>query len=119
MKRRFKGFEIPFLHPTGCNLIAFCIVAVAVACETALACGQGSNGYGQKRYKTPMQLKQRLPDVDETSIGASGRYSGRVRRGSDAYNALVRNYNPLIEFKDDEKNEDDRRMTMVNHLSPQ
>lgn len=82
-----------------------------------MACGPGPNGHIHRGNKSPMKLKQRIPDADETSISASGRYSGRVRRGSEAYKALERNFNPDIVFKDDERNGDSRRMTKVFRLS--
>lgn len=53
-----------------------------------------------------MKFRQRIPDVEETSIQASGEYVGRVKRSE-----LEENFNPDIVFKNDEKNEDDRRMT--------
>lgn len=55
-----------------------------------------------------MKFRQRIPDVEETSIQASGEYVGRVKRSE-----LEENFNPDIVFKNDEKNEDDRRMTKV------
>lgn len=55
-----------------------------------------------------MKFRQRIPDVEETSMVASGKYIGRVRR-----NELKENYNTDIVFRNDEKNDDDRRMTKV------
>ena len=78
-----------------------------------MACGPVQNGNSIRGKNNPMKFKQRLPDTEETSMSASGSYSGRVRRGSEAYEALERNFNPEIVFKDDESNADDRRMTKV------
>lgn len=59
-----------------------------------------------------MKFRQRIPDVEETSIQASGEYVGRVKRSE-----LEENFNPDIVFKNDEKNEDDRRMTKVTAIA--
>lgn len=80
-------------------------------CGLLMACGPGRFGGSRKPNSTPMGLKQSLPDVEETSIDASGSYRGPMKRGSEEFKALVRNFNTDIVFKDDEKNEDDRRMT--------
>lgn len=77
-----------------------------------MACGPG-RFHHERRDKTPMKFRQRIPDVDEVSIQASGEYLGPVERGSKEYKDLEKNYNPDIVFKNDEKNEDDRRMTKV------
>lgn len=65
-----------------------------------------------------MAFKQTIPNVEETSLAASGKYTGKVVRGSDAYKALVSNFNTDIVFRDDEKTGDDRRMTPVSNHSP-
>lgn len=77
-----------------------------------MACGPGPTARIM-RDKTPMKFRQRIPDTDEVSIVASGEYVGPVERGSKAYKELEKNYNPDIVFRNDEKNDDDRRMTKV------
>lgn len=91
--------------------ILIIVLLVISACGLLMACGPVQNGNSIRGKNNPMKLKQRLPDTEETSMSASGSYSGRVRRGSEAYEALERNFNPEIVFKDDESNADDRRMT--------
>ena len=93
-----------------CHLIVMMLIST---CGLLMACGPGRFGGSRKPNTTPMGLKQSLPDVEETSIDASGSYRGPMKRGSEEFKALVRNFNTDIVFKDDEKNEDDRRMTKV------
>ena len=90
----------------------FIIVIVTSGCEYLMACGPGPTARNM-RDKTPMKFRQRIPDVDEVSIQASGKYAGPVQRGSKAYKDLEKNYNPDIVFRNDEENDDDRRMTKV------
>ena len=86
-----------------------------LAVRDVLPCGPGPSGESRRRYRRmKMTLRQTLPDVKETSLTASGKYNGRVRPGSQAYQALVQNFNTDIAFKDDEKTGDDRRMTTVS-----
>lgn len=74
-----------------------------------MACGPGRVASTARR-ETPMKFKQRIPDVDEVSLQASGEYVGRVERGSEAYKDLETNYNSDIVFRTD-NNDDNRRMT--------
>lgn len=90
-----------------------CKLALLLAianCGFILACGPGKTGTGGRSNDSPMKLKQSIPSLEETSISASGKYRGKVPRGSAAYKALQPNYNPDIVFKD-EKHGDSRRMT--------
>ena len=77
-----------------------------------MACGPGRVA-STTRHQTPMKFKQRIPDVDEVSLQASGEYTGRVERGSEAYEEMEENYNPDIVFKKTDNNDDNRRMTKV------
>ena len=77
-----------------------------------MACGPGRVASSTRR-ETPMKYKQRIPDVDEVSLQASGEYVGPVERGSEAYEDLKKNYNPDIDFKKLDNNENNRRMTKV------
>lgn len=77
-----------------------------------MACGPGRVASTARR-ETPMKFKQRIPDVDEVSLQASGEYVGRVERGSEAYKDLETNYNSDIVFRTD-NNDDNRRMTKVS-----
>ncbi|XP_068758778.1 sonic hedgehog protein-like [Montipora capricornis] len=89
-----------------CNVALLLVIS---SCGLIMACGPGTTGTGE-RQNAPMRLKQSIPNLEETSISASGKYTGKVRRGSEAYEALELNYNPDIVFKDD-KHGDTRRMT--------
>ena len=77
-----------------------------------MACGPGPVA-STTRGETPMKFKQRIPDVDEVSIQASGDYVGPVEKGSEAYENLEKNYNSDIEFKRTDKDDNNRRMTKV------
>ncbi|XP_072552891.1 desert hedgehog protein [Salminus brasiliensis] len=88
----------------------------ACACTWLLAaqgCGPGP-GYGARpraRRLTPLALRQHVPGVSETNLGASGRAEGKIARHSERFNELVCNYNPDIDFKDEERTKADRLMT--------
>ena len=78
-----------------------------------MACGPGRTAIDTRRRSDPLQQKERVPDVEETSNEASGPYNGVVIRGSDEFKALSENYDTDIVFKDEKKNGDERRMTKV------
>lgn len=81
----------------------------------AAACGPG-RGFTHRpgpRRLYPLVFGQHVPNIIEDNGRASGPPEGRITRDDEKFKDLVPNYNPDIDFKDDEGTGADRLMTQV------
>lgn len=101
--------------------VIFCILFVLNIRQQSLACSPGPSSKGPShhpRVSTPLKLKQRVPDVSEQTLGASGASEGRIVRGTPRFEKLlVENTNSDIQFKDEEGTGADRLMTQVSRMT--
>lgn len=100
------------------SIILGYIIFTLLAVDFGEACGPGRSNARRVRRRRypPLVQRQYLPNVSENTLGASGRPEGPIRRHDKRFKELVQNWNPDIEFRDDERTGADRMMTQVSFV---
>nr|AAC15065.1 hedgehog [Lytechinus variegatus] len=86
---------------------ALCLIALTQACHP----GRSGKTSHRPRNRTPLQYKQKVPNISEDTFGASGPPEGRIDRDDERFSKLSPNNNDDIVFKDEEGTGADRLMT--------
>ncbi|XP_022090855.1 indian hedgehog protein-like [Acanthaster planci] len=99
--------------PRADKLLLTFFLAWLLLSSTARACtGRASQQSKVPRQSTPLTLRQRVPNVSENTLGASGPPEGRIHRDNPKFDELLPpNNNADILYKDEEGTGADRRMS--------
>ena len=97
------------------GFVFFMTMAQLLSMKLVLPCSPGPRYGYRHRYKhlSPLERGQYVPNLSETTIGASGPAEEPIRRGTSKFGDLVANYNPDVVFMDEENDGSDRVMTKV------
>ncbi|XP_071497526.1 sonic hedgehog protein-like [Diadema antillarum] len=88
-------------------VVLMCLVTVSESCNP----GRSGKTSHRPQNRTPLQYKQRVPNIAENMVGASGPAEGPIARGDERFHSLSPNPNGDIVFKDEEGTGADRLMT--------
>jgi hypothetical protein len=98
--------------------IVLVLLAISSLSQLAQACGPGRAGHRRASHRlrkyTPLVQREYVPNVSENTYGASGAPEGPIKRHDKRFKQLVQNWNPDIEFRDDERTGADRMMSQVS-----
>nr|BAF56915.1 sonic hedgehog protein [Polypterus bichir] len=89
------------------RLISVFLVHSGVTCGP----GRGFEKGGTPKSSPRQPISSLFPMCAEKTLGASGRYEGKITRKSERFKELTPNYKPDIIFKDEENTGADRLMT--------
>ncbi|XP_033625118.1 indian hedgehog protein-like [Asterias rubens] len=92
--------------------ILFFLLPCLLLRSTQACTGRSSKQSKGPRQSTPLQFRQRVPNVSENTLGASGPPEGRIRSDDPNFDELLpQNNNADILYKDEEGTGADRRMS--------
>src|SRR6218665_413571 len=119
--RLLSGFLSAASHPRASYVALLALILIIGICCPCTPGRGAASTRGSRRKMTPLVFMQRVPNLPENSLGASGSAEGSIHSRTDPrFKELVTNFNPDVVFKDDEGTGEDQIMTQVGystHLS--